>query len=390
MTDLFQASVTKLSRYCESEKFKGYDPYDTLNSFVPFYLLGKMGQMIAIQIQKRNLVNLRPLLGIKKEHNPKGMGLLLKAYCNLYHSSGEGRCLDIANSIFEWLKDNYSKGYSGHAWGYNFDWASSEMYLPAFTPSVVVTAFVVDGIFEYYSITKESKAKEIIISASEYVKRDIPVTEFENGVAFSYSHIAADCCYNASLLAAEILARSDYLNNLSTFQSLIQKAVDFVISKQHENGGWGYSFNLANGSERRQTDFHQGFILVSLNNLNNLGITPKNDINAAVKKGLEYYRINQFTDSGRALWRIPQKWPVDIHNQSQGIITFSRLKQFDPEYINFSKLIAKWTLCEMQSGNGYFYYRKMPLFTNKIPYIRWAQAWMLLALSELIKNNEAE
>ncbi len=48
----------------------------------------------------------------------------------------------------------------------------------------------------------------------------------------------------------------------------------------------------------------------------------------------------------------------------------------------------------MQDPSGFFYYRKYPWFTNKIPFIRWGQAWMLLALSELVpevtRDHEAK
>jgi hypothetical protein len=37
----------------------------------------------------------------------------------------------------------------------------------------------------------------------------------------------------------------------------------------------------------------------------------------------------------------------------------------------------------MQDKEGYFYYQIYPLIINKIPYMRWGQAWMLLALSTL-------
>ena len=66
---------SQLQTYIESQAFKGYDPYDTLNSPLPFHCLGKWGPVLAIQFQKRNPFNIRKLLGIKKEYNPKAIGL---------------------------------------------------------------------------------------------------------------------------------------------------------------------------------------------------------------------------------------------------------------------------------------------------------------------------
>jgi hypothetical protein len=382
-----ETSLEKLLSWCEINNYAGYDPYDTLNSHLNFKLFGKWGPAVAIQIQKRNPLNIRPLIGIKKGLNPKGMGLFLKAYSILYKKTTNSHYLDKADFIFNWLSENYSKGYSGKCWGYNFDWASPGSYLTAYTPSVVVTSFVCDGIFEYYKVSENPVAKEVLLSAVEYITNDIPVTELSEGISFSYTHLSKGCCYNASLLAAEVLAKGDHINETIKYQSHINCAIDFMLSKQKPEGEWWYSYNPENDTERKQIDFHQGFILVSLYNLNRLLKTRRNDVDASIARGIRFYQENQFYKTGRSMWRLPLKYPVDIHNQSQGIITFSKLKEYNPKYKNFAETIAKWTITNMQSKKGFFYYRKTPLFMNKIPFIRWSQAWMMLALAELIPEK---
>lgn len=380
-------SFKLLQRYIESENFKGYDPYDTLNSWFPFSIFGKWGAPIAIQIQKKNPINIRPLLGIKGEYNPKGMGLFLKAYCILFQKTGIKEYLDKAHWLFHWLNINYTKGYSGKCWGYNFDWASPGSYLKAYTPSVVVTSFVIDGIYEYYKITQNKEAKDAIISASEYVQNDIPVTEFPEGISFAYTHVSKGACYNASLLAAEVIAKAGVLEGTIIHNKIIEKAVSFVLSKQKPDGSWYYSLNPETGKERKQIDFHQGFVLVSLYNLIKLTGVLKEEIDNALKRCLKFYKERQFFHNGRSMWRLPKKWPVDIHNQSQGIITFSKLKEYNPCYLDFAKKIAEWTIHNMQDKKGYFYYQKHKAYTNRISYMRWSQAWMLLALAELLKSE---
>ena len=132
---------------------------------------------MAIQIQKRNPINIRPLIGIKKGFNPKGMGLFLKAYCLLYLKTKDNSYKEKADFLFSWLRENYSEGYSGYAWGYNFDWANPGGILKAYTPSVVVTSFVVDGLFEYYKLTNNRDAKRMIVSACDFIMNDLPVTK---------------------------------------------------------------------------------------------------------------------------------------------------------------------------------------------------------------------
>ncbi len=151
---MIQQSFKKIEAYIRKEHYKGYDPYDTLNSWKPFHWFGKWGPVLAIQFQKRNPVNVRPLIGIKKEINPKAFGLFLQAYAMLYQKTNNKAYLDQAAYFFNWLKDNYSKGYCGKGWGYNFPWASREKYLDKYVPSAVVTGFVARGLYEYYQITK--------------------------------------------------------------------------------------------------------------------------------------------------------------------------------------------------------------------------------------------
>ena len=78
--DVLNQSTRLLQSYIEKEKFKGYDPYDTLTSNFKFLKLGNFIALLMIQIQKRNPMNIRPLLGIKKDYNPKAIGLFLYAY----------------------------------------------------------------------------------------------------------------------------------------------------------------------------------------------------------------------------------------------------------------------------------------------------------------------
>lgn len=370
--------------------FKGYDPYDTLNSWLPFHWMGKWGPVLAIQFQKRNPINIRPLLGIKKEYNPKGLGLMIKAFTLSYKRTMNKKYKTQAYQIFELLRSLRSEGYNGACWGYNFDWASPGSYLKKYTPSIVVTSFVVDGLLEFYNTFKEEAAIDMIISSANFVIEDIPVTELKDGISFAYTRYSTGCCYNASLLAAEILIKANLFEPNQQNMELAKRAVDFVISKQQEDGCWNYSYNSQTGEERKQIDFHQGFILVSLHNYLKYSELSNPYIENALIKGLKYYREIQFYDSGISKWRVPRVWPVDIHNQAQGIITFSLLKMYNKGYLNFAEIILKWTIKNMLDKKGFFYYQKFKYHTNKIPYIRWSQAWMLLAFEEYFRAIKGE
>lgn len=382
---LIKQSFEKLGHYIESENFKGYDPYDTLNSRVPFHWLGKWGPILAIQFQKRNPINIRPFLGIKKDYNPKAMGLFLHAYSILYAKTKKKEYLDKADYFFEWLKENYSKGYSGYCWGYNFPWATQIKHVESFTPSSVVTGFVCKGIYKYYKITDNKKAKEMLCSSSEFVLKDIPVTEDSNGICFSYTPIERDLCFNSSLLATEILAKTYALCPKPELKETVINAVEWVISHQKEDGRWNYSVDIKTGEEREQIDFHQGYVLESIYEIQDAIGIKKDKWEESLKKGIRFYKEKQFFSDGSSYWRWPKKYPVAIHNQAQGIITFIKLCKYYPSVEEFASTIARWTIKNMQAEDGHFYYRNFKFHTHKISYMRWSNAWMFLALSYLVK-----
>lgn len=375
-------SLKQLQNYIESENFKGYDPYDTLNSAIPFHWLGKWGPVLAIQFQKRNPFNIRKLLGIKKAHNPKAMGLLLHAYSLQYQQNKSEETLQKMEFFFNWLLENRTKGYAEYCWGYNFDWASPVKFLEKYSPTIVVSGFIAKGIFEYYQATQNQKAVEVLKSIGDFIQNQLAWTKTEKGFCVSYSVEAVDCCYNANMLGAELFARLFYLTKEGNYKELAQKMTDFTIAYQQPDGHWNYSVEIKTGKERTQIDFHQGYVLDSIHYVNKY-CGENEAYKKALKLGAEYYFAKQFNPNGQSVFRVPSEYPVEIHNQSQGIITFIRLSYLANEYANFSAVIAEWTMHNMQSKKGYFYYKKYPLYTIKTPFMRWSQAWMFLALTEL-------
>lgn len=369
----------RLTDRMESEGFRGYDPYDILLSPIPFRWFGTYAAAVVTQLHKRNPVNLRRFLGIPKTENPKALGLLLYAYSRLQVLCPDrdySRQLQrLRNALFE----RTSSGYHGACWGYPFPWASPGKYLPAFAPNGVVTAFAVRGLHAYYLLTKDATARELILSAVDFVTHDLPAFEDPTGKCISYTPFRKDICYNASLLSAEVLARAYSITGDPVLKEHALSAARFVLARQHPDGRWNYSKDLNSGVEREQVDFHQGFVIDSLEHIQAYTGTRLQAGEEAIRKGLAFYREHQFHSDGRSRWRYPKEYPVDIHHQAQGIITFAR---HDPA---FALTIFDWTLKHLYDNQkGVFYYRKHPYFTDRTSYIRWGNAWMAVALAEVM------
>jgi len=58
------------------------------------------------------------------------------------------------------------------------------------------------------------------------------------------------------------------------------------------------------------------------------------------------------------------------------------------EYRNLAETVMNWTIDNLRDRTGYFYYRKGKFLRNKIPYIRWSQAWAFHALTEYLIQFE--
>lgn len=388
-----QNSLCLLLRWIEKNGLAGYDPYDGLNSKKLKKLFNnRFSRIFFIQFFKSFPINLRNFFGIDMGRNPKGMGLFLRGYLKIYDFRKEGRYIDKSIEIMEWLKNNSSKGYSGYCWGYNFPWQSYSDILKQGEPTIVNTSFISNAILDFYDITQNKEWLEIARSSCDFILKDLNITERSEGICFSYTPFDKNLCHNANLLGAELLSRVHSITGEETLLKYAKKAFDFTLYHQNPDGSWSYSIDPGTGEERKQIDFHQGFVLDSIFGFIKY-IKPSDDrYMKSLLKGAEFYKNEQFLPDGRCKYRWPRIYPLDIHNQAQGIITFSKLSEIKPEYLEFAKTIAKWTIENIQDSRGYFYYQKHRFFTNKIPYMRWSQAWMMLALASLLEamKNEEE
>jgi len=247
-------------------------------------------------------------------------------------------------------------------------------------------------LFEYYTNFGDNNIKNIILRSEEFITKCLKIVRYDRGTCINYHPSSVGCCYNANMHAAECLARINYFRKDKKLKELIISIVDFVVANQRDTGVWYYGFKDYGGYERKQIDFHQGFILESFFEIKNLINYSKDEWENSISKGLAFYYSEQFNESGKSLWRIPEEYPVDIHNQAQGIITFCKLGSYNSNYKDFAYKIAKWTIDHMQDRKkGYFYYRIYRRFSNTISYMRWNQAWMFLALSTcLVINSDDE
>ena len=433
-----QPIISRLCQYVEARNFAGYDPYDALNS--PLLRAGslgtKWGRIAAIQFMKRCPLNLRPLLLCRPGHNPKAIGLFLHGYVRLRRAgkishglSGDAsakpggmggteadiRHIDHLLALLDALR---SPGYSGNGWGYNFDWQSRAAYVPRGTPTIVNTAFIGHALLDTWEWLGNTKALDLALPIADFMLNDLNRLGDGDRFCFSYTPQDHNYVHNANLLGASVLARiagiggsgqalgvsgrrtedgrrkagergrstvggkrkaEERTSNIEHPTSNIEretalKALRYSMKHQRPDGSWPYAETVFQGWI---DSFHTGFNLQAIKVFLDLGLAE--ECREGFEKGVRYYADTFFLPDGTPKYYHDRVYPVDIHCPAQALVFFSSLA---PRYDALCERLLKWMLANLwDEKQGYFYFQKTRRFTNRIPYIRWAQAWALHGLT---------
>jgi hypothetical protein len=371
-------SLNKLKDYMEKEAYKGYDPYDALKSpffKLPFLKANKLVRFGAQQLVKRLPFSIRPLLFVPKGYNPVTLGLSVQAYTYLFNSEpiNKGEHLEKINFLIKELKTLIPNGFNGACWGYDFDWEARHAKIPAYQPTVVATGIISNALFVAYQFTGNKEAEKLVLSAADFVVKDLKRTYEYDIFCFSYSPFDQQKVLNASMKGVRLLAQAYSINKNKEYKDLAKKAVDYVINKQSSDGSWAYSMVKTGGWI---DNYHTGYILDCLDEYQKL--TNDLEYSSNIKKGYTFY-INHFiTDKGEPKFYYNKKFPIDCTAASQTILTTIR---FGDIYI--AKKVANYMLGEMQQLDGGFKFRKFKNYTISTSFMRWSNAWMFAALAYL-------
>src|SRR5215475_8780126 len=151
MNDLFQAAYDELFSWCRQHDFAGHDPFDALNSrlFQATPLVqSRNARFIWTQLVKRSPLDVRGLIRVPAERNAKGVALFALAELANYRRVKTDESRQRAREMLAALWSMKIDGYSGAAWGYNFDWQSRNFFAPSEMPTIVATAFAARALIE--------------------------------------------------------------------------------------------------------------------------------------------------------------------------------------------------------------------------------------------------
>jgi rhamnogalacturonyl hydrolase YesR len=371
-------SLANLQLYIENNNYRGYDPYDALKS--PFFNLPilKSNKFIRFgtqQLVKRLPFSIRPFILVPKGYNPVTLGLCIQAYAYLYKAEPKNKDVyhqKIGHLITE-LKGLIPEGYNGACWGYDFDWEARYAKIPAYEPTIVATGIITNALYIAFNITGHKEAARLIESAARFVVMDLQRTYNSNTFCFSYSPFDQNQVFNASMKGVRLLAQAYSLIKNKEYQQLAKQATDFLMNHQKEDGSWGYSLSNNGG----WTDnYHTGYVLDCLDEYQKL--MKDCDYSEKIKKGYSFYVKHFITDEGVPKFYHNNTYPIDCTAASQTILTTLRYGD-----TKIAENTANWMVRNMQKKNGSFIFRKFRHYTIKTSFMRWSDAWMFAALSNV-------
>lgn len=368
------SALRELYGWVSRQDFSGHDPHDLLTSpFLRNKQLSPTMRLLAVQLGRKSVVNLHTLLRVPRAENPKALALFIM---------GLLRAKDEATP--EWESDARMlaerlislMGEAG-GWGYPFPWQSRTIYLGVGMPNIVTTSFAGTALIEWHAHSESPELLEAIHRAANYIVSLEIKNSTPSIAAFGYTENDPQIVFNASLLGAEFLLNAGQLLSNGVYIELARKAAEYVADHQRADGGWDYGLEK---SQRWTDSFHTGFVICSMKAIGEQIGDAR--LRASAARGFAYYR-RAFLEPDYAIRYFPEtRYPIDAHAIGQAMVTFTEFGEMET-----ARRIAGWSIEHLRSPLGYFYYQRHRLFTNRIPYLRWSNAWMFRGLSSVTSNE---
>ena len=378
------ATFTQLEAYCRARDWAGFDPYDALNSTLfartPM-AKSRVARLVFTQALKRSVVDLRPLLGVPPQHDPKATALFVSAYVRRAKLDDEPNRA-TARHLADRLLSLRSPSMSYWCWGYSFPWQTRKELVPRFSPNLVTTVFAANALLDAYELGLGIDCLNAAVSAGDYITKEL-YWHNETHAAFAYPRPDIRVpIHNANFLGAALLCRLAKLTGESSALDIALRVVRYSAQSQRKDGAWSYGVA---STQQWIDNFHTGYNLCALRSI--AAALDTDEFDEVIRKGFSFYRDHFFTPSGAPKYFHDRTFPLDIHSVAQSVITLTAFRELDRRADSLTQSVLDWAMANMWDDRGFFYYRVLRLVTIRTPYMRWSQAWMLLALVTVLEEQ---
>lgn len=372
---MFEANSAEILENARRDNFAGFDPFDGLNSklfiLAPSLKQGVFG-LAWIQLHKRSILNLRPVLGIPKARNPKGVGLFILGLLEDYKRTGDAAFLDEACKLGDWLLGQKSDQsvWKYACWGYHFDWNARAFFVPKGKPNIITTVYVAQALYALGLQTGKQTYNEAALDAASFMVETL-YAEADGRKFFAYIPGEKAFVHNASLWGAAWVAFVGSQQGNDRFKELALVVARQSVAEQGDDGSWVYG---ARHHHQFIDGFHTGYNLEALHIIRNALATSEFD--EAIERGLSYYKDKLIEDDGTAKYYDNNPYPLDMHSVTQVIITLLKVSGSIEDQEIAQKVIDNSISTLYMPNKKRFMYQKHKRFSNKVDYMRWTQAWV--------------
>lgn len=376
----FDHAIRDLDDWLRTRDYAGYEPYDLLNS--PYLSPWAQRQPFAtlfIQSGKRfGGLTLRRLLRVPPSQNPKALGLILAAYCDLSRSGWD--CEAKAEHVKQSLLSLTSQHEPEFCWGYDWHYVSLRgARLPAFSPNSIASVFCGQALLDHAETFHDTDSRIVAHSAAQWLATRLQRSvDDPHQLCLSYTPHDRTRIFNNSALVGAFLARVDQLQRLALYSSITRRIMQHLANGQSADGSWPYGEGRA---QRWIDSFHTGYNLCAL--LDYQRVSGDFSFSETLERGYDFYTQHFFRADGAPRYFHDRTYPIDIHACSQAILTFCAFAQLDRAALSRAVRVARWTVAHFRNPNGSFGYQIHRSYQDRTPYVRWSQAWMLRALARL-------
>lgn len=385
-----------IDRFAAWLEISGYDSYD------PYDLWGTRYGLFARRLYYRKhplgKALVAPMLFIEmfcpgirfgvvsKQRFATADAQLALAFLNLYATSGDSRHLREATLLAEHLLKLSIPGYSGHCWGYPFDWENNHGLWKRNTPFITATPYCFEVFLGLSDATGQESYLDIARSIAEFVHKDLHDTpKSDTAAAGSYSPNDHTEVLNASAYRAMVLFEAAARFDNDAYRESAQRNLNFILENQRSDGAWLYA--LDHPSNRFIDHFHTCFVLKNLFKLNRR--LRSDAVTSAIHKGFDYYRRELFDQAG-----LPKSFAVEprrqivrleMYNFAEAITLGALLQDEIPAAYELAVRLANLLVKDYQLPEGHFVTRiYFGGFNHTMPFLRWPQAQLFYSLTNLL------
>jgi hypothetical protein len=282
-------------------------------------------------------------------------------------------------------------GYSGHCWGYPFDWQNNRGLWKRNTPFITATPYCYEAFAQLHEITRESRFREIAVSAARFVYHDLndsPTSD--RAAASSYGPLDHTYVINASAYRAWVLFDAAHRFGTNELADKARANLNFILESQRADGAWLYALNSP--AEAFIDHFHTCFVLKNLWKINQLLNEPA--IASAFERGYAYYRKALFTADGLpksfAIQPRTQLVKLEMYNVAEAITLGALLRDDLPGAFEDACRLARFLIEHHQVKAGCFTTRIfIGGWRHTFPFLRWPQSQLFYALTNLLRTQRA-